>query len=86
MLRHRAGMTRDDVAQAAGLSGGTLSRIEQGRTAQPSFGTLRALLRVLCERAGENFDEVWQRFGELVDADTRMGVLDEAEQVMRREQ
>lgn len=45
-LRHRQGLTVADLAQKSGLSGGMLSKIENGQ-ASPSLATLQALAEAL---------------------------------------
>ena len=62
-----------DVALAAGVSPETLRKIETGRIATPSFGTVAAVAVVV----GLSLDEVWRevrRAGETVAVDEPAGV------------
>ena len=46
-LRKAAGLTQQDLAQAAGLSVSIVVKLEIGKTADPRASTLRALARAL---------------------------------------
>lgn len=62
-----------DVALAAGVSPETLRKIETGRIATPSFGTVAAVAAVV----GLSLDEVWREVrsaGETVAVDEPAGV------------
>ncbi|MFJ4297209.1 helix-turn-helix domain-containing protein [Curtobacterium sp. NPDC089689] len=69
----RADRSMLDVALAAGVSPETLRKIEAGRIATPSFGTVAAVAAVV----GLSLDEVWRevlRAGEVVAVDEPAGV------------
>lgn len=56
-LRNDRGMSARALAEAAGVSGGFLSQVENGRV-MPSVGTLIRLASALGTRVGDLFDQV----------------------------
>ncbi|MFS0730740.1 helix-turn-helix transcriptional regulator [Curtobacterium sp. 1P10AnD] len=70
----RADRSMLDVALEAGVSPETLRKIETGRIATPSFGTVAALAAVV----GLSLDDVWRevrRAGEAVTVDVPASVV-----------
>lgn len=58
-LRQRAGLSRDDLAEKAGMASGTLTRYEGNVPTQPNVVSVRAILRVLAEELGRDAEQVW---------------------------
>ena len=66
MLRHRARLTRDALASAAGVSAGAISNYENDISA-PSAATLRRLALVLAQAVDADSSELWDQIGEVLD-------------------
>ena len=67
MLRHRARLTRDALAQHAGVSAGAISNYENDVSA-PSAATLRRLTLVLAALVGNDPVALWDEMGAILDA------------------
>src|SRR5436309_15862493 len=67
LLRHRARLTRDTLAQHAGVSAGAISNYENDVSA-PSATTLRRLTLVLAALLGNDPDALWLEMGAILDA------------------
>jgi len=67
LLRHRARLTRDTLAQHAGVSAGAISNYENDVSA-PSAATLRRLTLVLAALLGNDPDALWLEMGAILDA------------------
>lgn len=65
LLQSRAGMLRDDLARAAGISSGSLSNYLNDVSIPPA-GVLRTLSDILSEQLGLNPARVWGEFGKLL--------------------
>lgn len=52
LLRERSGMTQENLAQEAGLTTGTISLIERGRS-NPAWGTVKGIAAALGVQVGE---------------------------------
>jgi transcriptional regulator with XRE-family HTH domain len=70
LLRRRAGITRNALAAAAGLSGAALSTYENDASA-PSAAALRRLTRALADCLGCDVAELWGQLGGLLDDHVR---------------
>ncbi len=68
LLRERAGLTQQELADRSGVAHGTLSRYERDETDKPDATVLRKLVRVLAAACGHDPERLWQEFGELLDA------------------
>ena len=66
MLRHRARLTRDALAAAAGVSAGAISNYENDVSA-PTAGTLRRLVLVLANALDADRAELWDQIGDVLD-------------------
>ena len=67
LLRHRARLTRDALAQHAGVSAGAISNYENDVSA-PSAATLRRLTLVLAALVGNDPIALWDEMGAILDA------------------
>ena len=67
LLRRRAGITRNDLAAAAGVSGGALSTYENDAS-MPSAAVLRRLSRALADCLEVDVTDLWGPFGLLLDS------------------
>ena len=70
LLRHRARLTRDALAQHAGVSAGAISNYENDVSA-PSAVTLRRISRVMADLLHRDSGELWANFGALLDLQGR---------------
>ena len=52
-LRREAGMTRDAVAKRGGLTGNTITHVEEGVKLEPRWGTVRRLAKGLGVESGD---------------------------------
>lgn len=66
LLRHRARLTRDALAEAAGISAGAISNYENG-VSSPAALTLRRLALAFAEALDADPVELWDQFGEILD-------------------
>src|SRR5438477_3790773 len=66
MLRHRARLSRDALAVAAGVSAGAISNYENDVSA-PTAATLRRLAIVLGQAVDADPAELWDQIGEVLD-------------------
>ena len=66
MLRHRARLSRDALAVAAGVSAGAISNYENDVSA-PTAATLRRLAIVLAQAVDADPAELWDQLGEVLD-------------------
>ena len=66
MLRHRARLSRDALAVAAGVSAGAISNYEND-VSTPSAVDLRRLTRAFATELGRETDELWLHVGGLLD-------------------
>lgn len=71
LLRRRAGMNRNHLAAAAGLSSGALANYENDASA-PSAAALRRLTRMLAECLDCDVAELWEQFGTLLEGNPRL--------------
>lgn len=62
IIRQRAGVSRDALANGAGIAGGSLSRLEADQTARPSPAMIRAVMDALAEAMDVDPDDFWQQF------------------------
>ena len=67
LLRHRARLTRDALAQHAGVSAGAISNYENDVSA-PSAATLRRLTLVMAGVLGTDPTALWVEMGAVLDA------------------
>ena len=67
LLRHRARLSRDALAQHAGVSAGAISNYENDVSA-PSAATLRRLTLVLGGVLGSDPVALWDEMGTILDA------------------
>ena len=67
MLRHRTRITRDDLARAAGASAGAISNYEND-VSTPLAPTLRRIAHALAPLLGVPPAELWEQFGQIMDA------------------
>jgi len=67
LLRHRARLTRDALAQHAGVSAGAISNYENDVSA-PSAATLRRLTLVIAAVLGSDPTALWVEMGAVLDA------------------
>ena len=67
MLRHRTRITRDDLARAAGASAGAISNYEND-VSTPLAPTLRRIAHALAPLLGLPPAELWEQFGQIMDA------------------
>jgi transcriptional regulator with XRE-family HTH domain len=67
LLRHRARLSRDALAQHAGVSAGAISNYENDVSA-PSAVTLRRLTLVLAGLLGNDAVALWNEMGTIIDA------------------
>ena len=70
LLRHRARLTRDALAQHAGVSAGAISNYENDVSA-PSAVTLRRMARTFADLLHRDSGELWDRLGALLDLQGR---------------
>ena len=66
LLRHRARISRDDLAQRAGVSAGAVSNYENDVSMPPAV-TLRRVCSVLGGALGISSTELWEQIGLLLD-------------------
>ena len=66
MLRHRARITRDDLARSAGASAGAISNYEND-VSTPLAPTLRRVTHALAPLLGVAPAELWEQFGQIMD-------------------
>ena len=66
LLRHRARISRDDLAVAAGASSGAISNYEND-VSMPSALTLRRLCWALGDALGSPPQQLWEQIGVLLD-------------------
>lgn len=66
LLRHRARLSRDQVADMAEVAGGTLSRLEKD-VGQSSAGILREVVKVLAGATNADYEALWAEIGRLLD-------------------
>jgi transcriptional regulator with XRE-family HTH domain len=66
LLRHRAKLTRDQLADQADVAKGTLSRYENDLTLKPDVRTLRRIAHVLATATGDDDAQVWHDLGDLI--------------------
>ena len=66
MLRNRARIRRDELAQAAGVSAGAISNYENDVSA-PSALALRRVTNALAACLGLNPDGLWTELGTILD-------------------
>jgi transcriptional regulator with XRE-family HTH domain len=85
LLRHRAHMSRDQVAVSAQVATGTLSRYENDLTLKPDVIALRRIARTLAEQTGDTEEKVWHDIGALIDRMHLIARLDAASRVPRRD-
>jgi len=72
MLRHRAHLSRDTVAQRAGIAEGTVSRYEANVPARPALSTVRDIMDVLADELELEPQDLWEQFEVwLLDRDRR---------------
>src|SRR5437588_6717886 len=67
LLRHRARLSRDALAQHAGVSAGAISNYENDVSA-PAAATLRRLTLVLAAVLGNDPIALWDEMGAILDA------------------
>ena len=67
MLRHRARVTRDVMAAAAGASAGAISNYEND-VSTPLAPTLRRIAHALAPLLGVSPAELWEQLGQIMDA------------------
>ena len=67
LLRHRARLSRDTLAQHAGVSAGAISNYENDVSA-PSAATLRRLTLVLAALVDNDPIALWNEMGAILDA------------------
>ena len=70
LLRRRAGISRNDLAAASGISGGALSTYENDAS-MPSAAVLRRLTRALADCLELDVMDLWGPFGLLLDSPLR---------------
>ena len=70
LLRHRARLTRDALAERAGVSAGAISNYENDVSAA-SANTLRRLALVFSETLDIEASELWEQFGSILDQQSR---------------
>jgi transcriptional regulator with XRE-family HTH domain len=70
LLRRRAGVTRNALAAAAGMSGAALSTYENDASA-PSAPALRRLTRALADCLDCDVAKLWEQLGDLLDEHVR---------------
>jgi transcriptional regulator with XRE-family HTH domain len=70
MLRHRARLTRDALAEAAGVSAGAISNYENDVSA-PAAATLRRMALVLAQAVDADRSELWDQIGDVLDRQSR---------------
>jgi len=70
LLRHRARLSRDALAQHAGVSAGAISNYENDVSA-PSAMTLRRLTLVLAGLLGNDPVVLWNELGTILDTQTQ---------------
>ena len=70
MLRHRARLTRDALAEGAGVSAGAISNYENDVSA-PAAATLRRLARVFSVALETDASALWEQLGEVLDRQGR---------------
>lgn len=66
LLRHRARISRDDLAERAGVSAGAISNYENDVSMPPAL-TLRRICWALGAALGQSTQELWAQFGLLFD-------------------
>lgn len=67
LLRQRAGLTRDELAEVSGIAGGTISNYETGKTRQPRAADLRRVSRALARALGEDPARISEELLSLLD-------------------
>lgn len=67
LLRHRAHLSRDELAKRSGVAAGTLSRYENDETQKPDAGVLRDIAGALAEALGVELADLWGELGTLLD-------------------
>lgn len=66
MLRHRSGLTRDQVVEASGIPAGTVSRYMNDDTRMINIETVEAILEALCRRTGDDPEVAWSELRDLL--------------------
>jgi transcriptional regulator with XRE-family HTH domain len=74
LLMQRAGMTRDDLAEASGVSAGSMSRYLANGGVPPSRVLLR-ITKVLADRLDVASDAVWVAFASILDEEDAGAVI-----------
>lgn len=67
ILRHRSGLTRDDLSARSGVATGTITRYEHDETARVDMQAVRRILMVLADAAGMDASDLWTAIGVVID-------------------
>ncbi len=67
LLHRRSGLSREEIAAAAGVSPTTITRYEGGETDRVDLSAIRRIVGFLAPRAGLDPETVWSALGDLLD-------------------